>query len=144
MKWNLVVRNVAALVDPPKVVKREVTPLDPQQARTLLEHCESHRPGALFTTALAVGLRLGEMLALRWKGVDLDNGLVHIPQTLQKVDGKTVVAEPKSAKSRRSLALPDVAVSALRAHGVTQLEDRMLAGSRADRTRDTLTKRSSR
>lgn len=130
VKWNLIVRNVAALVDPPRVVNREVKPLDPVQARTLLEHCEAHRLGALFTAAIALGLRLGEALGLSWDDVDFEEGVLHVRRSLQRFKGKAVFTEPKSERCRRTLALPGVVVSALKTHRVRQLEERMVAGSK--------------
>lgn len=48
---------------------------------------------------------------------------------LQRLKGKLELVEPKSARSRRQVALPDVAVRALRCHRVRQLEERLVAGS---------------
>lgn len=52
--------------------RADVQPLDPDQARTLLHTVAGHRLEALFTVALAIGLRPGEALGLRWEDVDLE------------------------------------------------------------------------
>jgi integrase len=59
-------------------------------------------------------LTICEVLGLAWSDVDLDAGTVRVRRTLQKLDGQFVFGEPKSARSRRVLTLPDVVVSALR------------------------------
>ena len=131
VKWSLVPRNSAALVDPPLVEKREIEPLDPEQAKTLLKHCADHRLGALFTVAVSLALRHGEALGLRWvEDVELEAGVLHVRQALQRRKGGIFFVKPKSKRSRRSVAMPAVLTAALKAHRVRQLEERMVAGSR--------------
>ena len=130
VRWGYITRNVAALVDSPRVPRHEIQPLSPDQARTLLFQAREHRLGALVTVALSLGLRLGEALGLRWEAVDLETATLHVRVALQRVARSWQLVEPKSERSRRSIALPDVAVSALREHRVRQLEERLAAGSR--------------
>jgi hypothetical protein len=62
--------------------------------------------------------------------VDLEGGLIEIRQQIQPV-GKQLVSQPlKTAKNRRTLALPDVCVTTLRAHRKRQNEERLKAGKR--------------
>ena len=70
VRWNLIPRNPAALVDPPRVKRSEVAPLAPEQARALLAAIERSRLGPLVTVALGTGMRQGELLGLRWEDVD--------------------------------------------------------------------------
>ena len=131
LRWNLVAWNVATLVDSPRVERHEVRVLDIDQSRDLLDTMDSHRLGAFFSVAMALGLRLGEALGLRWLDVDLDQGVLHVRQALQRQKGRGLTfVEPKSRRSRRTLALPAVVVMALKAHRVRQQEERLLAGSR--------------
>lgn len=130
LKWGDVVRNVATLVDPPKVERHEVEPLTPEQARVFLAAAKGHRYEALYTVALALGLRQGEALGLRWEDVDLDRATLRVRAQLQRIDGKLRLTEPKSKRSRRLVSLPAFAVDALREHRVRQLQERLLAGSR--------------
>lgn len=131
LKWGYVSRNVAALVDSPRVVKHEIKPLTPVQARTLLVTAREHRYGALITVAVALGLRQGEALGLRWQDVNLDDGTLQVRHALQWVTGGGwSLVEPKSERSRRAITLPDIVVSSLRGHRMRQREDRLLAGQR--------------
>jgi integrase len=128
LRWGMVPRNVATLVDPPRVAKHEIRPLTPEQARALLGVARTHRLGALFTVALALGLRQGEALGLRWDAVDFKAGALHVRAGLQWIGKEWRLVEPKSERSRRVLALPRVAMVALRAHRVQQRKERLQAG----------------
>ena len=133
-------RNVAALVSPPRVERHEISPLDPNQARTLLDAAQGDRLHALYAVATALGLRQGEALALRWREIDLDAGILRVTATLQRVpvmlrgpdDGgrgtRYRLEPPKTTRSRRTLPLPGMVTSALRDHRVRQLEERLAAG----------------
>ncbi len=61
---------------------------------------------ALYTLALNLGLRRGEILGLRWEDVDLDDAILRISQSLQRVEGKLRAAGTKTDRSRRTLAMP--------------------------------------
>jgi integrase len=80
--------------------------------------------------ALACGLRLGEITGLTWDDVSLDTGEIRIRQQLQKVGKRLVLAELKTAKSRRTLAIPQTCIVALQAHRTRQLQERLKAGAR--------------
>jgi integrase len=129
-RWGLVTRNVAKLVDAPRVPKHEIRPLTPEQALLLIEKASADRLKALWTTALGTGMRQGELLALRWEDVDLERGRLQVRHTLARVDGKLVLLEPKTERSRRPVILPSVVSEALRAHRTRQKMERLVAGSR--------------
>ncbi len=129
-RWGLVTRNVARLAEPPRVPRRDVRPLTPDQARIFLDAIRGERLEALYIVALGVGLRQGQILGLGWEDVDLEGSVLTVRHALQRVDGRLVLVEPKSATSRRVVALPAFVREALRAHRTRQLHDRLLAGSR--------------
>ena len=129
VKWDLVPRNVCTLVAPPRVPRHHVEPLSPEDAHRLLDAVKDDQNEALYSVAMALGLRKGEALGLRWLDIDLDAGTVSVRHQLQTRRGKTLT-EPKSERSRRTLPLPQFAVKALRAHRARQLQARLLAGSR--------------
>lgn len=64
---------------------------------------------------------------MRWEDVDLDKGTLSVRYALQRVDGKVELVEPKTKKSRRTIALPSVAVNALLKHRITQESERQRA-----------------
>lgn len=130
VKWDYVVRNVATLVDRPRAETREIEPLTPEQARTFLKAVEGDRLEALYTVALALGLRKGEALGLRWSNVDLENAKISITGALQRIDRKLQIVETKTRKSRRTIAMPESLVAALRRHRARQKRERLKAGQR--------------
>jgi integrase len=129
MRYGYLARNVAALAEPPKVERREMHVLDPDQARAFLKAANADPFRALYTLALFTGLRQGELLGLRWTDVDLEEAQLRMSHSLQRHGGKLRLVAPKTATSRRSVSIPTVAVIALREHRVHQLQARLLAGA---------------
>jgi integrase len=74
-------------------------------------------------------MRRGELLGLRWADVDLQEGRIAIRHTLVMVDGKPAMAEPKTAKGRRSLILAPEVLDTLRAHRAHQAAERLSWGA---------------
>jgi integrase len=130
IRWGMVGRNVAKLVDPPRVPKHEIRPLMPEQARQLIEAAREDRYRALYVTALGTGLRQGELLGLRWQDVDVDAGRLRVRHSLANVGGTLTLLEPKTERSRRHIVLPESVIAALRAHRTRQRMDRPVAGTR--------------
>jgi integrase len=130
LKWNLVARNVAALVDAPRTTRREVEPFTVEEIPRLLDAFEGERLSALYLLALTHGLRQGEALGLRWADVDLADKTLRVRHALQWIDGAPQFVETKTKQSNRGIALSEHVVKALKSHRKTQLEDRMKAGDR--------------
>ena len=128
LKWGLVARNVATLIDRPRAERPPIKPLTPDQARTFLSALKGERLRALFVVALAEGLRQGEILGLRWENIDLEEGTLMVTAALQRVESKMTLVEPKTRASRRTISLSDLTVEALRQRRVQQLEERLAAG----------------
>jgi integrase len=127
-KLQLVSKNVAKSVTVTKPISKPIGPFTLEQAAAFLAVARGHRLGALFSVALACGLRLGEACGLRWEDVDLTTGEVRIRQQLQLI-GKTLEVQTlKTEKSRRTLSLPSVCLEMLRTHRTRQLEERLKVG----------------
>jgi integrase len=123
VRWGLVPRNVSEAVDPPRTHRKEMRPLSPGQARSLLEAAQEERLEALYVVALHCGLRQGELLALRWEDVDLEARTLRISRTLSRTkDGPTFTA-PKTARSRRTVRLTIGAMEALKRHSERQAQE---------------------
>jgi integrase len=137
LKWGLVSRNSAALVDAPRIPRRQVVPFDAVQANGLLEAACGSRYEAVYELALKLGMRRGELLGLRWADVDLDGRTLRVSQSMQRIatgsdtKGKKtalITGDVKTDGSRRTIALPDSIVKALRAHRARQAQERLTAG----------------
>ncbi|MGZ4664809.1 MAG: tyrosine-type recombinase/integrase, partial [Frankiaceae bacterium] len=145
-----VARNVATLVDAPSVRRHEIKPLDPAEARRILDTAAEQRNAARWAVALALGLRQGEALRLRWSDVDLDAGAVTVRAALQRRrwkhgcesdcgrrpaacparhGGGLVFGPPKSDAAQRTISVPAQLVDGLRRHRVEQAAERLAAGN---------------
>jgi integrase len=127
--WGDVARNVADLVEVPPIDWKEMTVLTPEQARRFLEAAKGSRFEALFVLAVTSGMRQGELLGLRWQDVDLEQGLVMVRSTIQRIEGEWRFMEPKSQKSRRHIVLATSALEALKRHRARQNEERLRRGA---------------
>jgi integrase len=128
LKWGLVARNVATLVEPPKVERFEIKPLAPTDANRLLDAARDDRLEALYRVALSLGLRQAEALGLRWEDIDLDKRTLRVSKALQVIKGEMQLVEPKTASARRILPLPSALVAALKAHRARQAAERLKMG----------------
>jgi integrase len=122
LRWRLVSWNVAALVDPPRIPKREHHALDAAGAKKLLEVAHGERYEAAYFLGLMSGLRRGEILGLRWTDIDLERATLHVTHSLQRVEGVLQLADVKTDKSVRAIQMPASVVEALRAQRARQLE----------------------
>lgn len=127
-KWGLVARNVAKLVNAPTVTQTEIEPFNPDEARVFVGAIQGERLEALYLLAISTGIRQAEALGLSWRDLDLDRAQVTIRTTLQRIEGEFRFLEPKTARSRRTLALPEMVVEALRAHKGRQMGELLQAG----------------
>jgi integrase len=130
VKWHLVPRNVADAVKPPRPAPQEIRALSADETRRMLETAVGDRLEALYVLAVHTGMRQGELLALRWQDVNMENAVVSVRRSLTRSGGKVVFGEPKTKKSRRSIRLTPQAVEALRLHLKRQLRDMEILGDR--------------
>ena len=128
VKWDWVPRNVADAAEPPRAVRPQVQTWTAQEARRFLAVAEGDTYSPVWLLALLTGLRRGEILGLRWKDVDLERASLHIHQNLVEIGSQLRFQEPKTASSRRHVALTPASVVALTEHQVVQAEKRSLLG----------------
>jgi integrase len=143
-------RNPAQLVRPPRIVAEPVEPFSIEEVKKVLAAAKESRNEARWAVALALGLRQGEALALRWDDIDLDAKSLRVRATRlrpayahgcdgdcgktagycpQRLETNGTVGATKSAAGNRVVGLPDELVALLRDHRRQQLEERIHAGS---------------
>ena len=110
------IRNACDAVDPPRVAKSEIKPLSPTEVSDLLAAAAGDRLESLYIVAIGTGLRLGELCGLQWSDVNLKDGVLSVRHTLTEVGGKLTLTEPKTAKGRRLVTLPQRVVDSLAEH----------------------------
>ena len=133
VRWQMLPRNVADAVKPPKIERQELQVWNRQQVATFLDATEAHPLHAAFYLALLTGMRRGELVGLKWEDVDLDRARLTVRNNLVEVigapiEGKTrlnkatassvhlEVSTPKSKASRRTIVLSKGTVQKLREH----------------------------
>jgi integrase len=127
--WNVLARNPAASVKPPKVNPKPIATLSAEQAAELLERIKHSRVYWPSLLALATGMRRGEILALRWKHVDLDRAILHVVESLEQTKSSIRFKPPKNGRTR-AVTLPAFAVSELRRLRRGQAEELLRLGIR--------------
>ncbi|GAA1029925.1 site-specific integrase [Virgisporangium ochraceum] len=142
--------NPATLVKAPRLSEMEVEPYTVKEVGRLLAEAGQRRNSARWAIALALGLRQGEALGLKWSDIDLETGTLVVrrarlrPRWRHGCDGKcgrkmgghcparialrTETADTKSRAGRRAIGLPGQIVSLLRKHQEIQNGERETAG----------------
>lgn len=128
VKFDMVWKNVAKLVDPPKETKAVMEVWDVNEVRTFLNVAKESHLFMVYLIAINTGMRQGEILGLSWDGVNLDDGIIYVKQTLSN-DGQTLKAATKTAAGMRTIAIPDELVTELKRHKLEQKKHRLKMGT---------------
>ncbi|WP_433513915.1 tyrosine-type recombinase/integrase [Nonomuraea sp. CA-143628] len=143
MRDELIPRNVAELVEPPSGKSKRGRALTTEEAERLFTAAAGDRWAVLWMTILALGLRRGEALAIRWEHLDLDAGLLLVGPSLQRVRGevnehtgrrrgKLAVVKSKTESSDAPVAVPEALSKILKAYRREQTAERLAAKVWAD------------
>ncbi|MGW0471553.1 tyrosine-type recombinase/integrase [Streptomyces coeruleorubidus] len=124
---ELITRNVAKLVEPPRTDNRELKPWSLDETLDFLAASRKDPLYAAFVLAIAMGLRRGELIGLRWSDLDLDNRVLYVRQQTQRRRGVLYDDDPKSRR-RRVVPLPALCIAPLRWHRMRQSAARVKAG----------------
>jgi integrase len=127
-RHDLVVRNVAAVEQPPKVEREEVTILTSEQVRDVVNRLQSQSIFPKVMLGLFAGMRRGEILASRWRDVDFEAKTIAVREAVEETKAGLRLKEPKTRAGKRNIAMPDIVVDALREHRRQQLEMRLALG----------------
>jgi len=108
VRYGYLEHSPAEIAELPKTrpEQRKARALSQAEIERLLEAAHGTRYYPLLYTTLALGLRRGEVLGLRWEDVDFDREELAIRRIVVPVDGKTTIGEPKTLGSKRVLPLP--------------------------------------
>lgn len=133
VKWELCVRNAADAVEPPRAVAVEMKTLDEEGIERFLEVVRPTQYYSLFLLDFHTGLRRSELLALRWRDLDLNLATLSVTRGLHRLrDGRLIFEAPKSKRGKRQVALGPTAVLALRAHRDRREADLAVLGAAWD------------
>jgi len=129
VRWQLLARNPADAVKPPKVERKQMNVLDTDAAVAMIE---AARESPLFVPILLgirCGLRRGEVVALRWRNVDLERGQISVVASAEQTEQGVREKEPKNGKGR-TIVLSATEVEELRTHRARQAEGLLALGVR--------------
>jgi integrase len=131
VRWGMLYRNPAELVQLPKLIRKEMCALTPEQSARFLAALETDRYFTLFALALSTGMRPAEYLGLRWSDVDLSRATVTVRRALvwRTKGGGWYFTEPKTSRSRRTIPFPPSMIATLVEHKRRQSEERLRLGS---------------
>jgi len=124
VKWGLLSRNPCDAVDNiPKPSKKERLTFTTEETLSLLEQLEGNRLQFPVLLAVTTGMRRGEILGLRWKDIDLDKKRLYIRQiVIETRENGIEIKQPKTDASSRTIALPQIAIEAIKKYRVEQAE----------------------
>ncbi|MCE4947516.1 site-specific integrase [Streptomyces albulus] len=125
---ELITRNVATLVEPPKPESRDLSPWSLDETLTFLSASRRDPLYAAFVIAIALGFRRGEIVGLRWADVDLDRREIRVRKQRQRVGGEAYDDDPKGRRRRQTLPLPAICLAPLRWQRMRQADMRQRAG----------------
>lgn len=128
VEWDMLTKNVAALVDLPKEQKKEIQVWTAEQLREFDSLIKNHREYVAFLLAYTTGMRKGEILGLRWKDVDLEARTISVVQTLES-DGKTLAAGAKTVAGNRLISIDDRTVAELKKRKIVMSKEKLSAGA---------------
>lgn len=128
VRWQIVPRNVAQMVELPRVEKKETIVLTKDQVQQLVVAAREHELYIPILLAVTTGMRYAEIFGLSWKDVDLDKLTIHVRQQLVRTRGEYRLTEPKTKSSERIISLSDSLVAPLRRHKVEQAQQKLLIG----------------
>src|SRR6266704_1124159 len=130
VRRHLLMRNVCNEVSLPRKTRYELHPFNPEQAQPFLAAVADHRLKALYILALATGMRLGELLGLKWQDINLAESTLQVRRTLSYVNKIGYREnEPKTQQSRRLILLPHFVAEELKAHRARQTAERLKLGA---------------
>jgi integrase len=127
-RWGRVPRNVARMADPPARGRSRAQAWTAGELRRFLEHVHDDRLFPLWRLAATTRMRRGELAGLTWRWLDLDAARLSVEQQLVPTRGGCTFGPPKTACSRRTVALDAETVDVLRAHREAQILARAFAG----------------
>ena len=129
VRWEMINRNPADAVKPPKVERKEIPVLDTASTADVIEAARTHSLFVPILLGSMCGLRRGEMTALRWREVDLDRAQIAVVLSTEQTKAGCRDKEPKQGRAR-NVALPSIVVEELRRHRLAQAERLLRLGVR--------------
>ena len=134
-KQGYIQKNYCKMVTLPKDNNKKIIQvLSQQEQKQFIEAIKGHKLEMLFLVALGTGLRLGELLGLKWSDIDFNTGVLTVNRTLSRVKNQTtnkyevIEQSPKTKNSNRTIPIPNDILNKLKEHKKIQNKQRLLVG----------------
>lgn len=134
-KQEYIQKNYCKLVTLPKEDNtKDIKILTKEEQKRFMEYIKAHKLEVFFLTALGTGLRLGELLGLKWSDINFDAGIITVNRSLSRcknrITGKYEIIEqpPKTKNSYRDVAVPTNILNKLKEHKKIQNKQRLFVG----------------
>lgn len=133
VKWKKLAYNPVQHVKLPKVSKPEIPVLTTEEIDRLLKYARETTLYALFRMALLLGMRMGELLGLKWSDIDFEGATLRIERTVSYIkDPETerchfLVGPPKTRAGKRTIPLPQDIIEVLQSHREQQVTIQRMA-----------------
>ncbi len=115
MEQRLLSRNPANACALPKLERKEMKTLPPEQLTSFLREARDSGVYEMYYTELATGLRRGELLGLKWEDIDFQHGDLRVKRQIARINGEVVEAPLKTKNAYRTLPLSQDMICVLQA-----------------------------
>ncbi|AYB38569.1 site-specific integrase [Brevibacillus laterosporus] len=127
-RWQMVSRNVAQLVELPRVEKKETIVLTREGVQKLVESVRGKEICIPVLVAVTTGMRYAEVFGLAWKDINFEKKTIHVRQQLIRINGVHQLSPPKTKSSERIISLSESLIGPLKQHKAEQAQSKLLFG----------------
>lgn len=113
VKEGLIKKNPTNDCNPPRVIKKEMKVIKPEQIGAYLQAAANRNVLPMFYLELTSGLRRGELLALLWSDLDIEKSMISVDKSVLGRQGELKVNAPKTRHSVRTVVVPKQTVDLL-------------------------------
>lgn len=129
VKWQLIPRNIADSVEPPKPQKYKASFLNEKDINKLIDISKDTKLYIPILIAIYTGMRRGEILGLKWENVDFEKGIIEIKQALYSTKNGLEFTTPKTETSNRNICIPDFLINELKKYRIKQNKNKLKYGN---------------
>lgn len=131
---GLIIRDITEGTVRPKLTKGEARVFTLDEQKRFQDVLSNEKYSLLYMLGLGTGLRIGELLGLRWQDINTDEGWLQVRQTLVRVKNtdenahsktKLIPQEPKTKSGKRTVPIPSNLIPLLEKHEITQKENKL-------------------
>lgn len=132
VQWQMIINNPTDSVKPPRPEKTNMKVWNIENAFNFFREIKNTNLYIPLMLALTTGMRLGEIAALKWSDINFKDGFISVTHNFQRVENQYVLKQPKTEKSKRSIAMMELTIKELKYHKRMQLKNKIKLGKTYD------------